>query len=148
MPSLRRRQMSGGTAPQWASLDPVVEPLMSLGRSSSDPALRPQGQHQNHGIGGTEVSRHRSPTLLDAHTYKQAVWADLSADQTFIADIRSGSSIGRGGGSGGSAVPFLHSTPGIELQSIEMELGSSMMSLKGERSYTIQFKSQSHSALA
>ena len=49
--------------------------------------------------GGGELSarHHRgSAQLLDSQTYRQAVWADLSSDQSFISDLRSHQKGGRG----------------------------------------------------
>ena len=56
--------------------------------------------HRQGGKASTSAHRRCSAALLDADTYRQAVWADLSSDQSFIAEIRSmkGGGASRSGG--------------------------------------------------
>ena len=72
------RKQAGGETPQWASLE-VTEPLMTEA---------PDSARGGGGRVAAAVPRHRTVPLLDSQTYRQAVWADLSSDRSFITDMR------------------------------------------------------------
>lgn len=69
----RGNQLKSNEAPQWASLDPVHEDSISTHLLSRE---------------GEERRRPSSALLMDSHTYRDAVWADLGHDTDLLESVK------------------------------------------------------------
>ncbi|GAX77541.1 hypothetical protein CEUSTIGMA_g4985.t1 [Chlamydomonas eustigma] len=113
---LRRQYSEDAVIPQWAALD-ISEPLLTGGEGAATTGVMMDRR--------ASISKPlRGSTLLDAQTYRQAVWADLSSDDSFITSIRS-TTTGCASSSGVGAQD-VHQASSSQANGIELEMGVSL----------------------